>query len=460
MNSDVIKRPPTSDGSHSNPRVQNEPLKSVKHFSSMDNLRSAGEKAATSDDSLAMVNSNGQICLPLSRDGDRGSCNTTNTSNSTDISGQLGSSVPEVATIATNEEIQNLCSNLSSINIDKNGSNKYYAVDRPNSSPSGYILENSPQHQASQQPNADSFRDVQITSTDSKSAPSDNEVFIPRGQSDWILDSQAPIVSATMEVEDDISSFDNQRLKDPEVCHSPYLPKSRSFLHVPNHPSISLMKHGEQSPAINVDFVSADSKVGDDSLLNASRISCNGYSDNLVGSRSFGLNSGAEHSLLQDERNEQCIGRFVSEAVDARSDATFDKGESSIISNILSMDFDPWDDSLTSPQNLAKLLGDKTDHQSVPLKKPSLKVQNSSQSRFSFARQDEPKIQSFNAHPSYGISDQLPKRGSFLQDIAERDLYMDKLSIANGFPSSKLEESDNLSGSHFLASSNKLSGEY
>ncbi|KAK4255022.1 hypothetical protein QN277_008083 [Acacia crassicarpa] len=450
LHCDAAKRPPSSDGSHNNLGVQNDSLKSVKQFNSMENPSNAGEKTATSDGSLAPVNSNSLLSsLPLSRDGDRGSCTTSSTADSTDITGQSCSSGPEEATIATNEEIQNLCSNLSSVNIDRNGQNEQYGMVRSNSPSSDYVLTKSPQLQASQQHKDDKFRDVQFSSDSGKAAPSDWE------QSDWKLNSQAHIVSATTDLEDDIASFDNQRLKDPEVvCHSPYMPKSTSFVHVPIHSNHSLIQHGEQPPAMHVDFASADSKVGDDSLLHSSSALCNGYPDKLVSSCSPGLNGTSDCTSLQDVRNEQCIGRLFTESVGAGSDAALDKGESSIISNILSMDLDAWDDSLTSPQTLVKLLGDSTDNQYVPLKKSSsLKVQNNSQSRFSFARQDEPKIQAFNANPSYGISDQFPRRGSFIHDFSERDLYNDrKLGMANGFSSSKLEESENLSSGHFVAS--------
>ncbi|CAH9107384.1 unnamed protein product [Cuscuta epithymum] len=58
--------------------------------------------------------------------------------------------------------------------------------------------------------------------------------------------------------------------------------------------------------------------------------------------------------------------------------ATADMGESSIISNILSLDFDPWNAPLTSPQNLSNLRLSN-----------SLKLHTSNQSRFSFAREDK-----------------------------------------------------------------------
>ncbi|KAL1802278.1 hypothetical protein ACET3Z_030925 [Daucus carota] len=55
-------------------------------------------------------------------------------------------------------------------------------------------------------------------------------------------------------------------------------------------------------------------------------------------------------------------------------------GESNIISNILSMDFDSWDESLALPQNLVKLPGE-TDKQFGPLCATNMKiVQNSNQS--------------------------------------------------------------------------------
>ncbi|KAJ6330892.1 hypothetical protein OIU76_009482 [Salix suchowensis] len=62
--------------------------------------------------------------------------------------------------------------------------------------------------------------------------------------------------------------------------------------------------------------------------------------------------------------------------------------ESSIISNILSIDSGVWEDSLTSPQSFVKLLADNDKQQSC-CKMPCMrKAQESSQSRFSFARQD------------------------------------------------------------------------
>lgn len=449
LHGDMTKRPTSSDGSHIMlPTAKNELSNPVKQYKSMDNLCNAGEKTATSNVSPAL----------LSMDSDRGSSTTANTTNSTDINRKSCRSGPEEAITATNEEIQTLCSDLSSVNIDREVQNEHCSIDKPSSPTSDCMLTKS----SGSHNNVDKFQDAPSTTVASKAATSDNEVCIPREQCDWKLDSQAHLVSDMTEVEDDITSFDNQRLKDPEVCRSSYLPKSVSFVTASNHTIPHLLQHDEPCTSINAGSQSAAHKIGGDSLLHVSSILCNGYPEKLVSGSSYGLNSTTECSLLlQDERNKQCVGRFSVEAANARSDAAMDKGESSIISNILSMDFDPWDDSLTSPQNLAKLLGENTSEQCIPLKKSnSWKVQNNNQSRFSFARQEESKIRKFDVRPSYSVGEQLIKSCSLSQGFPERDFYLNKLGIENGFPTNNFEESENLGGGHFVSSSNKLSGEY
>ncbi|XP_029127168.1 uncharacterized protein LOC109799122 isoform X3 [Cajanus cajan] len=441
--SDVTKRPPSSDGSHSmTPRVKSELLKPVKQYNnSVDSLVSAGEKTSASDVSPVPVNLNSQLSsLPLSRDSD-GNCTTANTIISTNITGQACSSDPQEAMAATNEEIQNLSSELSSISVDRNA--EHCSITKPNSPSTDHVLIKSPQIQGSQY-TVDRFKDV-ITTNVAGKATLDNAVCNSREQCDWKLDSQSLVVSDTAEI-DDVTSFDNQRLKDPEVVCRTYLPKSTSFLHASNHSSPPLLQHGELCAAVNAGSLSANDRIRDEPILHTSNILCNGYPEKLVSSSSYGL--------LHSERNGHNIQRLVGEEVNAGHDAAMDKGENSIISNILSMDFDAWDDTLTSPHNLAKLLGDNTDNQSGPLKKSSSwKVPNNNQSRFSFARQEESKFQMFDAHASYGVSQQQP----IIQNFSERDLYMDKLGIANGFPSSNFEEAENMGSGHSIASSNKFS---
>ncbi|KAK7262378.1 hypothetical protein RJT34_29949 [Clitoria ternatea] len=466
--SDVTKRLTSSDGSQSLviPRVKSELPKLSKQYSnSTDSLVSAGEKTLASDVSSLPVNLNSQLSLPISRESD-GSCTTASTINSTNITEQSHNSGPEDAMIATNEEIQNLSNELSSINFDGNA--EHDGVTKPSSPPADFMLIKS-QIQGLQY-NVDRFRDG---TTNVVGKATDNGVCNSKEECDWRLDSQSRVVSVSAEADDDITSFDNQRLKDPEVVCRSYLPNPTSFLHVSNHSSPSLLPHGDPCTAVNAGSLSVDDRVHEESILHASSILCNGYPEKLVSGSPYGLLhderngqgigkvvseavTASSYGLIHDERNGRSIGRIVGEAITAGCDAAMDKGESSIISNILSMDFDAWDDSLTSPHNLAKLLGDKTDSQSVPLKKSSSwKVQSNNQSRFSFARQEESKIQTFDAHASYGVN-QPQTNHTVIHNFLERDMYTDKLGIASGFPN--FEEAENMGSLHsILSSNNKLS---
>ncbi|QCE09296.1 CCR4-NOT transcription complex subunit 4 [Vigna unguiculata] len=463
LNGDVTKRPPSSDGSHSiTVGVKDELLKPDKQYSSMDNNSRAGERTSASDVRFSPMKLNNQLSsLPLpkdgdrgsctamsapkNKDGDRGSCTAMNAPNSIDITGQSCSFGSEEAIISTSEETDNLSCNLSSIYIDRNSANDNYSQPKPISSCDNMSAKPIESHES--QYNSDKHRDVMITNADTKAAAIDNEVCNVKELCDLSVVSQSQVLSVNTEVEDDVTTFDNQRLKDPEVVSS-YLPKSTSFRHVPNHSHPHLLQHGESCNVVNAGSLDANYEVGDDSLLHANNILCNGYSEKSMSSSSYGF--------LQDERNEQHIGSLFSETVSIGSDAVMDKGENNIISNILSMEFDAWGDSVTSPQSLAKLLGDKTDKQNGSLKKcSSWKIQSNNQSRFSFARQEESKIQA-NVHASSGAIQQYPSKGS-LHDFVERDFSLDKLGITNGFPSNNLEESGNLGSGQFFPSNNKLS---
>ncbi|KAE9600620.1 putative transcription factor C2H2 family [Lupinus albus] len=447
LHSELTTRPLSSDESHSmTSRVKNESLKPVIQYNSVDS--SDGEKTLPSDVSLGSLNLNNQLSsLSLARVSDKGSCTTTNTTNSTDITGQLCSFGPEEAIIATNEYFHNLSSELSSINNDRSAQNEHYSLTKPSTPPFDSVLVKCSQSQGSQI-NSDKIRDSMITSAAVSAATSDNGVCNSKEWSDLRFDSQPLVLSGNAEVEDDVASFDNQRLKDPEVVSRSYLPKSSSFLHASNGYSPHLLQHCDHVVA-NAGSISIADKVGNDSLLHAPDILCNGYPKKLASISSY--------SLPYDERNKQCNERLVTEAVNTGSGAALDKGESTIISNIFSMEFDGWGDSLTSPKNLAKLLGDNTDNQNGPLNNSSTrKVQSNNQSRFSFARQEESNIDAFNLHPSYSTSQQFPNSCSLMQEFSERDVSMDKFGIANGFHAS-LEESEILRNGHFLASSNKPS---
>ncbi|XP_019457807.1 PREDICTED: uncharacterized protein LOC109358176 isoform X3 [Lupinus angustifolius] len=445
---DVTTRPLSSDESRSmTSSVKNESLKPVIQYNSVDS--SDGEKTLPSDVSLASLNLNNQLSsLSLAGDSDKGSCTSTNTTNSIDITGQPCSFGLEEAIITTTEHFHNLSSELSSINNDRSARNEHYSLTKPSTPPSDSVLVKYSQSQGLQI-NSDKFGDSMITNAAVSAATSDNGVCNSKEWCALRFDSQPLVLSGNAEVEDDVASFDNQRLKDPEVVCRSYLPKSSSFLHASNCYNPQLPQHGERVVA-NAGSISMADKVGNDSVLHAPDILCNGYPKKLASISSY--------SLSHDEGNKQCNGRLVTEAVNTGSGAAVDKGESTIISNILSMEFDGWADSLTSPKNLAKLLGDNTDNQNGSLKNSSTrKVLSNNQSRFSFARQEESNIHAFNVHPSYNSSQQFPNSCSLMQEFSERDVSMDKFGIANGFHANSLEESEILRNGHFLASPNRPS---
>ncbi|AES67391.1 uncharacterized protein [Medicago truncatula] len=433
LQSDTMKRPLSSDGRHSiMPGAKN---------NCVDVLANVGEKTLASDVSSAPVNLNTQ--LSLARDSCRGCCTTSNTTKSIDVTtNSIGSFSRSEAITATNEEIQNLSSEVSSIDLDRNAQNEHYNITKPSSPAPDDALVKSMQSQGSEY-NVDKYRDEIITNADSKASISDNKVCNSKEQYDLKLDSQSEVASGYVELEDDVTSFDSQRLKDPEVVCNSYLPNS-SFPRVASHNNPHPLSHGEPCNVVNAGSLATDNEVGFQPLLHGSKALCNGYSEKF--------DSTSSYRLLRDERNDHHIGRLISEAVNIGGDAATDKGESSIISNILSMEFDAWNDSVLSPHNLAKLLSESTENQNGTLKKSNSCVQTN-QSRFSFARQEESKIQAFDVNPSHGANQQFLKSGSLIQDFVETD----KIGIANGFPATNnFEESENISG-QFAASFNKIS---
>ncbi|XP_058753570.1 uncharacterized protein LOC131626752 isoform X1 [Vicia villosa] len=432
LHSESIKRQVSSDGRHN--------IVSGEKSNTMNVVASASEKTLSSDVSLAPMNSNTQLSsIPLAR----GSCTTSNTTKSIDIKANSnGSFCPDEEVAATNQEIQNLSYGLSSVDFDRNAKNEHYNVTKPSSPPLDYVSAKSIQSQGSE--HTDKIRNVINTNAANKASISDSEICKSKEQYDLKLDSQSELASGYVEIEDDVTSFDSQRLKDPEVVSHSYLPRSR-FPHVANHNNPHPLQHGEPCTVVNAGSLAIDNEVGYEPKLHGAEAAlCNGYSEKS--------NSTSSYRLLHDESNDHHIGRLTSKTVNIGNDAaTTDNGESSIISNILSMEFDAWDD-------LAKLLRDSTENQNRPLKKSSSCNVQTNQSRFSFARQEESKIQGFDMNPSHGANQQLLRSRSLIQDFMETtDVSLDKVGIAYGFPANNIEESENLGSGQFVASSNKLS---
>ncbi|KAK9053602.1 hypothetical protein SSX86_024676 [Deinandra increscens subsp. villosa] len=209
------------------------------------------------------------------------------------------------------------------------------------------------------------------------------------------------------EVKADLASFNNQRLQDPEVI-------TRTHIHmgnVHNMPQSSHIHNPHSHPSGN----------------------------------SFTMPAVNGHSSILDDPTESVSNGDHKTTLDLR--------ENSIISNILSMDFDPWDESLTSPKNLAKLLG-KGDKQGAHIVSGSRKTNNCNQSRFSFAREDEciDQRSSFTSN----LSD-FYKGFSLRHDfVSNTDGYSGQLADGNGFSSFNFEESDRIAANYSSLPSNKI----
>ncbi|KAA8549514.1 hypothetical protein F0562_001198 [Nyssa sinensis] len=438
-----------------------EPLETVKQHVGTDHRATVSETPVAPGLSTTTTMNSHLYCPPASEDKDVNM--QPNITNSFDLSEQACNPSPEKdQNVFTDGKIQSLCSDMLSVSIGKHLGDELAGGIRP-SSLSDCAFSKSPGNQGSPQYYAEHFREP-LTSLAGNAVTSTNDLGVTSEQCDWRSDSQTQVSqSAYRDMEDELLSFDDQRLKDPEVVsRTSYLPNSSYSSHLSSHSRVYSPQHNEAYASVNfnVDPQIVDKKAGKGSLLHASGASIisNGYPDVAVSSPADLGRTVEDSYLLPNEGKGKHVGVFEDEASNVNHDNAVDMGESSIISNILSMDFDAWDDSLTSPQNLARLFGE-TDKQHGSLKASSTwKGQTSNQSRFSFARQGESKNQILYVEPCSSNIGQVPKNHSFSHNfIKNRDSYFDKLGNCNGFSSLNVEESDNFASSHSHLFSNKLS---
>ncbi|KAI4340400.1 hypothetical protein MLD38_025239 [Melastoma candidum] len=253
------------------------------------------------------------------------------------------------------------------------------------------------------------------------------------------------------EVEDDVLTFDNRRQKDPEVVHSSaFMSKVGSLSRSSSHLTMTSLSFphnetfGRTSPTSDPVFV--DSKHGHNpaqSIPNSSNMS-NGYYESSSYNIS-GINAIATSSIPPCKVEKGWTGEWPASV--AGRNGILDAGESTIISNILSLDVDALDDSLTSPHNLAKLLGE-TDEQPGLRQLTSRKMPNSNQSRFSFARQEEtaPAIDGNASFSFPGKHERMNLTPGFPE--SREPLYAGSGS-SNGFYSLSFSGAENSPGNQF-----------
>ncbi|XP_011627452.1 uncharacterized protein LOC18423670 isoform X1 [Amborella trichopoda] len=153
---------------------------------------------------------------------------------------------------------------------------------------------------------------------------------------------------------------------------------------------------------------------------------------------------------------ENCRSSHTSEGdiFDADRKGSVNTRESNIIENIFSLDFDPFDDPLSSPHDLVKLLLNDSDKKSgSSTQSAAWKPQYNNQSRFSFARQEDCINQSSDIRTLWGDSGHMQSRHFDQQETMESsETYLNK--SLNGV--SALENFDIFSSSRGYLSSNKV----
>lgn len=277
-----------------------------------------------------------------------------------------------------NQDIQNASSVLSFVNIENNSeqpktSLPYSSFNGLPKNPAdksqllGEDLKKSisvPSHVVHTFPNAQAFRKSggHLESELQDCQPTENRMEPPLDFSD---------------MRQRLSDVSNQRSSSPQLDHS--FSKSNSepscTVNGPAHslPCGELVGHTNQHTglqSIRQTVHKLDSEQYEDKLSNINK------PDSSLYSRFLSSNENLVH-----------IDRFngIEKAEKCSSVQT---QESSIISDIFSLDFDPWDDSLSIENNFSKLLGEKNGKEGSGMLISSLNAQNSSQSRFSFARQE------------------------------------------------------------------------
>ncbi|XP_059660656.1 uncharacterized protein LOC132307019 isoform X2 [Cornus florida] len=456
LHGDVVKKFIPNEEGHTIPhKGRLEPVASVKQFSDVDGRATAPETCFTPEPSATTMNS--QLYYPPSSKDKNVSITPTFTNS---VSEGCDPGPEKDLNVSTDRRIQNLCSDMSSMSVDRHPGDEHSSDTRHKSSLSDNASSKSPGNWGLQQYDADQFKEPSTSLVAGNAVTSTNEIFVAGETFDRRSELETQVSqSAYCEKEEAMPSIDGERLKDPEVVSlASYFSNPSQNFHHPNR--VYSPQHEAYSPInFNVDPRIVGNIADKVPLPHASGVlvASNGYLENLAsGSGDLGRSFESSY-LLPSEGKRKHMERFEGESANITCNTAPDIGESSIISNILSLDCDAWDESLTSPQNLARLLGEAEKPQGSVKVSSSWKVQNSNQSRFSFARQEESKQSDVEPSISNYIG-QVPQNRTFGRDFVEnKDSYFDMFGNCNGFSSPSVEESDNFAGSLSHLSSNKPS---
>ncbi|MCL7025819.1 hypothetical protein MKW94_029950 [Papaver nudicaule] len=363
---------------------------------------------------------------------------------------------------AVNVTVENVCSGLASIGIGKH-------LDIENGDT---VTAHQPlrlhKDQTMQQYHLGDISDPP-SSLPSRKTTNLHGVSFSREQSSWSSELSSQVIPEVHNpVKEEVSAFDEQSLKFSELTHPSYSFNSSNSIKTSNQYNSHPFQLGDAcstSKLGNTVSVAVHTKVDEvlppfeyrnflgSSVLNLNKVV---NSPDLV--NSFDYSNFPPN--MDDGKNRGRVNNAAA-ATGGGGNGAIDMGESSIISNILSMD-NVWSDSLTSPNNLAPLFSD-TDRQNDTVKQSSSwKAQNSNQSRFSFARQEDVGYHGSGVEPSFGNIGYMAHTHSSFQDFSEnRDPYLDR--HRNGFsnvsaePDSFLSSQFSMPSDRFSAARNQIS---
>ncbi|KAI3897782.1 hypothetical protein MKX03_013688 [Papaver bracteatum] len=363
---------------------------------------------------------------------------------------------------AVNGTVDNLCSGLASIgmgnHLDAETGDAHVLSDKVPTHQSFSLRKD----QTMQQYHLEDISDPPSSVPSRKFTTPDGASFSTE-QTSWSMElSSQAIPEVRNQVKEETSAFDEQSLKFPEPTHPLYSFKSSNSFKTSNHYSGHPFQLGDMCSTSNLgNTVMGTVQTKVDEVLPPFEYR------NILGSSVFNLNKVVNSPELtnsfdysnfpsnMDDRKYR--GRFNNAAAGGGGggNGAVDMGESSIISNILSMD-DVWSDSLTSSHNLAQLFSD-TDRQNDTVKQSSSwTAQNNNQSRFSFARHEDVGYQRSSVEPSFGNIGSMANLHSSFQGLPEnRDPYLDR--HRNGFSSNFSGEPESFLSSQFSLPSDRLS---
>lgn len=218
---------------------------------------------------------------------------------------------------------------------------------------------------------------------------------------------------------------DDRRLKISEAATYPshLTTYSSNLLKAPHLSSDHSSRHGEIGNASILG--NADPRTVDTLLPFGRSMLSNGYDMNKFSSCELQFHD-ERSDLISNVERVSCSESVSGDASKVDRIADVDLGESSIISDILSLDLDTWDKSSSSSPSLAKFFGE-TDEQNCPLKLLSPWKPQNSQSRFSFARQEDFVNQAAHLEHSFSYGGHAQKKYLNLQDsVDSKDTSLDK----------------------------------